>query len=68
MGAVPALCENTPWMSPLGPIFTDVVHTQGGRLARQACAGHLFLTIPHPYLFLPPPHPSTSDHYRWWGV
>ena len=28
----------------------------GGVLARQARAGHLFLTIPHPCLFLPPPH------------
>ena len=26
----------------------------GGVLARRACAGHLFLTIPHPCLFLPP--------------
>ena len=28
----------------------------GGALARRVHAGHLFLTIPHSCLFLPPPH------------
>ena len=28
----------------------------GGALVRRVRDGHLFLTIPHPCLFLPPPH------------
>ena len=28
----------------------------GGVLARRACSGHLFFTIPHRCMFLPPPH------------
>ena len=34
----------------------------GGVLARWACAGHLFLTMPHPCLFLPPPSPNNLEY------
>ena len=43
-----------------------------GALARQARAGHLFLTIPHSCLFLPPPHQTIwstfSPCLRIWPI
>ena len=34
--------------------YSPSEYIMGGVLARRACNGHLFLTIPHPCLFLPP--------------
>ena len=44
----------------------------GGVLARRARAGHLFVTIPHPILCLPPPHQTIwstfSPCLRFWPI
>ena len=44
----------------------------GGVLARWARAGHIFLTIPHPCLCLPPPHQTIwsafSPCLRIWRI
>ena len=49
-----------------------VMRAQGGVLVRRARAGHLFLTVPHPCLFSPPPHQTIwrtlSPWLRIWPI
>ena len=52
--------------------MTEDLAIWGVALAYRAHAGHLFFTIPHPYLFLPPAHQTIwstfSPCLRIWPI
>ena len=65
VGAQATLCGRGEELRPDHSQRRDTAGGTGGALACRACTRHLFLTIPHPCLFLPPPPPP---HQTIWST